>query len=102
MSVLLGACNVDNSPSVGLSTNVSLDGDGNRDELLLAILWEIVETLFVVLGKQDARQLFDTGAKLNTVFAWIHNLSLETVTYTNSPIMLIESATFFTNSPTSS
>ena len=102
MSVLLGACNVDNGPSMELTTNVSLDCDANRDELLLAILWEIVEMLFMVLGKQDARQLFETGAKLNAVFAWIRNLSLETITYTYSPVMLKESATLFTNSPMSS
>ena len=84
MSVLLGACNVDNGPSVELSKNVSLDWDANRDELLLALLWEIVEMLFVVLGKQGARQLSETVSKLNVLHGYIIVAWKQLYTYTNS------------------
>ena len=62
-SVLLGACNVASGPFVELSIHVSLDGDANRGELLLAVLFGSVEVLFVVLGQLDKAHLPGTGAK---------------------------------------
>ena len=54
MSVLLGACN-----------------------MLLAVLWDFVEVLFVVLGKLDTAQLAGTGAKKITLL--IGKLSLQMI-----------------------
>ena len=63
LPVLPGACNLDTVPSTELSLNVSVDGNAQKDELLLVILWIFAEMLFVVLGKLDITQLARTGAK---------------------------------------